>query len=83
MQENKELVEKVSIRKHNECSLIVPTVVLFSDVENSEGGKLKYYYEHLKKHTSDAFILDIIKNGLKLDFNEILSYLTSSKMGLN
>ena len=23
--------------------------VLFSDVENTEGGKLKYYYEHGKK----------------------------------
>ena len=38
-QESKELVEKVSIRKHNDCSLIVPTDVLYSDVENFEGGK--------------------------------------------
>ena len=37
-----------------------------------EGGKLKYYYEHMKNYTSDTFILDIIKNGLELDFNEIL-----------
>ena len=51
--------------------MIVPTDVLYSDVENFEGGKLKYYYEHWKKYTSDTFILDIIKNGLKLDFNEI------------
>ena len=31
----------------------------------------QYYYEHWKKYTSDTFILDIIKNGLKLDFNEL------------
>ena len=62
---------KVSIGKHNDCSLIAPTDVLYSDVENFEGGKLKYYYEHWKKYTSDTFILDIITNGLKLDFNEI------------
>ena len=52
--------------------MIVPTDVLYSDVENFEGGKLKYYYEHWKKYTSDTFILEIIKNGLKLDLNEIL-----------
>ena len=65
------LVEKVSVRKHNDCSLIAPTDVLHSHVENSEGGKLNHYYEHWKKFTSDTFILDIIKNGFKLDFNEI------------
>ena len=53
MQESKELAEKVSIRKHNDSSLIVPTDVLYSDVENFEGGKLNYYYEHWKKYTSD------------------------------
>ena len=37
-----------------------------------EGGKLKYYYEHMKNYTSDTFILDIIKTGLELDFNETL-----------
>ena len=68
----KQLVEKVSIRKHNDCSLIVLSHVLYLDVENFEGGKLKYYYEHWKKYTSDTFILEIIKNGLKLDLNEIL-----------
>ena len=51
--------------------LIVPIDVLYSDVESFEGGKLKYYYEHWKTYTSDTFILDIIKNGLKLDSNEI------------
>ena len=51
--------------------LIVPIDVLYSDVESFEGGKLKYYYEHWKTYTSDTFILDIIKNGLKLDFNEL------------
>ena len=71
MQENKELDEKLSIRKHNDYSLNVSTDILYSDVKNSEGGKLKCYYEHWKKYTSDTFILDIIKNGLKLDFNEI------------
>ena len=45
--------------------------VLFSDVENIGGGKLKYYYEHGKKYTSDTFMLGTIKNALKLDFNEI------------
>ena len=71
IQESKELAEKVSISKHNECSLIVPANVLYSDVGNIEGGKSKYYYKHWKKYTSDTFILDIIKNELKLDFNEI------------
>ena len=71
IQESKELADKVNIRKHNECSLIVPAKVLYSDVENVEGGKSKYYYKHWKKYTSDTFILDIIKNELKLDFNEI------------
>ena len=70
-QERKELAEKVSIRKHNECSLIVPNDVLYSDVGKFEEGKLKYYYEHWKKYTSDSIILDIIINEPKLDFNEI------------
>ena len=35
------------------------------------GEKLKYYYEHREKYTSDTFILDIIKNGVKLVFNEV------------
>ena len=70
-QERKELAEKVSIRKHNECSLIVRNDVLYSDVEKFEEGKLKYYYEHWKKYTSDSIILDIIINEPKLDFNEI------------
>ena len=53
------------------CSLTVPTDVLYSDAENF-GGKLKYYYENWKKeYTNDTFILDIMKNGLKLDFTEI------------
>ena len=51
--------------------MIVPTDVLYSDVEDFKGGKLKYYYEHWKKYTSDTFMLDIIKNELKLNFNEI------------
>ena len=66
-----ELTEKASIRKHNVCSLILSTDVIYSDVENLTGGKLKYYYEYWKKYTSDTFILGIIKNGLKLDFNGI------------
>ena len=37
IQESKELAEKVSIRKHNDCSLIVAINVLYSDVENFEG----------------------------------------------
>ena len=57
----KKTAEKVSIRKHNDCSLIVHIDVLYSDVENFERGKLKYYYEHLKKYTSDTSILNIIK----------------------
>ena len=32
--ESKELDEKVSIRKHNDCSLMFTTDVLYSDVEN-------------------------------------------------
>ena len=64
IQKSKELAEKASVRGHNVCSLIVPIDVLYSDVENFEGGKLKYYYEYWKKYTSDSFILDIIKNGL-------------------
>ena len=46
IQESKELVQKVSTRKHNNCRLIIPTDVLYSDVENFEGGKLNYYHEH-------------------------------------
>ena len=64
IQKSKELAEKASVREHNVCSLFVPIDVLYSDVENFEGGKLKYYYEYWKKYTSDSFILDIIKNGL-------------------
>ena len=30
---SKELNEKVSIKKHNNCNFIVPTDVLYSDVE--------------------------------------------------
>ena len=72
IQENKELKKKkVSIRRRNDCSLIVFTDVLFSDVEKVDGGELKYYYEHCKKYTNDTIVFDIIKNGLKLDFNEI------------
>ena len=48
IQENKKLDEKVSIRNHNDWSLIIPTDILYSDIENFEGGKLKYYYEHWK-----------------------------------
>ena len=71
-QENKELEKKkVSIRRHNDFKLIVFTDVLLSDVENVEGGKPKYYYEHWKKYTSDTSILDIIENGLKSDFDKI------------
>ena len=47
-QENKKLDEKVSIRNHNDWSLIIPTDILYSDIENFEGGKLKNYYEHWK-----------------------------------
>ena len=48
------------------------TEFLYSDVENLfEVEKLKYYFEHWTKYTSDIFILDIITNGFKLDFNEI------------
>ena len=65
IQESKELDEKVIIRKHNDCNLIVPTNVLYCDDENFDKEKLKYYYEHWKKYTSDT------RNGLKLDFNEI------------
>ena len=61
----------IKYRKQNDCSLVVSTDVLYSDVENFEGGKLKQYYEHWKNYTSDTFILDIIKNGLKSDFHEI------------
>ena len=60
-----ELTEKASIRKHNVCSLILSTDVIYSDVENLTGGKLKYYYEYWNKYTNDTFILDIIKSGLK------------------
>ena len=46
-------------------------LMFYTLCENFEEGKLKNYYEHWKKYTSDTFIHDIIKNGLKLDFNEI------------
>ena len=73
MQKSKKLEKKkVIMRRHNNCSLIVPTNVLSSDVESFEEGKLKYYFKHCEKYTSDTFMLDITKNGLKLDFNEIL-----------
>ena len=41
MQENKEQEEKASIRKHDDCSLIVRNDVLYSDAENFEGVKTK------------------------------------------
>ena len=71
IQGNKELAEKVSIRTHNDYRLIVLINVLYADVENFEGGKLRHFCDHWKKYTSDTFILNIIKNGLKLDLNEI------------
>ena len=64
IQETKELAEKVSIRKHKDCGLIVPTIGLYSGAKIFEEEKLKYYYEHWKKYTSDTSILDIIKVGL-------------------
>ena len=72
IQENKKLDEKVSIRKHNDWSLIIPTDVLYSDIENLERGKLKYYYEHWKNTPLTLSYFDIIKNVFKLEFNEIL-----------
>ena len=51
--------------------LTFPYDVIFSDVENFEGGKLKYYCKNSKKYTSDT------------SHTNILSYLISSKMGLN
>ena len=71
IQENIELVEKVSIGKHNDCSLIFPIDVLFSDVENFERRNIKILLWTLEKHSSYNFLADIIKNGLKLDFIEI------------
>ena len=71
IQGNKELAEKVSIRTHNDYRLIVLINVLYSDVKNFEGGNLRHFCDHWKKYTSDTFILDIIKDGLKLDLNEI------------
>ena len=71
IQESKELVEKVNTRKHNDDSVVAPIGVLYPDLEYFEGRKLKYYCEHWKKYTGDTFILDIIENGLKLNFNEL------------
>ena len=59
-----ELTEKASIRKHNVCSLILSTDVIYSDVENLTGGKLKYYYEYWKNTPVILSYLILLKAGL-------------------
>ena len=41
---------------------------LHNKVSDFVGGKLKYYYKNWEKHTSDKYIINIIRYGLKLDF---------------
>ena len=43
---------------------------LLQDVNNFRGGNLRYFSKNWCKYTKDPYILDIIKNGLKLDLQQ-------------
>ena len=44
--------------------------LLIEEVKNHRGGKIKDSYSEWLMITDDRFILDIIKNGLKIDFED-------------
>ena len=41
------------------------------DVQNFQGGNLRYFSKNWYKYTKDTYILDIVTNGLKLELNEL------------
>ena len=45
--------------------------VLHQDVQNFQGGSLRYFSKNWYKYTNDTYILDIVTNGLKLELNEL------------
>lgn len=47
---------------------------LLDEVENFQAGNIQNYYENWKEITSDKNILDIVKNGVRIDFSEIPSH---------
>ena len=44
---------------------------LDQDVQNVQGGNLRYFIKNWYKYTKDKYILDIVTNGLKLELNEL------------
>ena len=42
---------------------------LHQDVQNFQGGNLRYFNKSWLKYTSDTYILDIVTNELKLELN--------------
>ena len=41
------------------------------DVQNFQGGNLRYLSKNWYKYTKDKYILDIVTYGLKLELNEL------------
>ena len=73
IQESKELDEKVGIRKEND--------VKCSHIENFEGGRLKYYYEHWKN--TPVILSYLISSKMGLTILPILLQQFSSFKGIN
>ena len=44
---------------------------LHQDVQNFQGGHLRYFSKSWYKYTKDTYILDIVTNGVKLELNEL------------
>jgi len=53
-------------------SYYVDVSSLRKDVSNYRGGNIKNYFEEWEKISSDKFILEIIKFGLKLEFKSVI-----------
>ena len=44
---------------------------LHQDVQNFQGGNLRYFSKNWHKYTKDTYTIDIVTNGLKLELNEL------------
>ena len=52
---------------------------LHQDVQNFQGGNLRYFSKNWHKYTKDTYILDIVTNGLKLELNELPCLLSAKE----
>lgn len=43
---------------------------LLEEVQKFQGGNLRYYRKKFEKYTKDPYVLDLISNGLELEFKE-------------